>query len=94
MADKTTFSLGNNLDIFHVEKLKQRLDAVLSDGVSLVIKADKVERADTAGLQLFLAVKNKIESKGGHIVWHNPSTTLVEIATLIGVADILNLNQD
>lgn len=93
MAEKTSFSCGNNLDIFHVDKLKQRLESALERGQTIVLKADKVERVDTAGLQLIIALKKKIEADGGSIVWQKPTQTLLDIAKLLGVDSILELKE-
>ena len=59
MSSKTTFSCGNSLDITHVTGLYNRLERSLHKSNVIELKAEAVEKVDTAGLQLLMSVKKK-----------------------------------
>ncbi|MFT5579756.1 MAG: anti-anti-sigma regulatory factor [Paraglaciecola psychrophila] len=91
MNNKTSFSCGESLDIASVKSLQTRLQKSLQKSSIIELKADAVEKADTAGLQLFVALKNEIDKLGGSVVWKNPSTALINCAVLLGLDETLGL---
>ncbi|GAA6169127.1 STAS domain-containing protein [Sessilibacter corallicola] len=91
MSDKTSFSCGEYLDITQVSNLYGRLQKSLQKSVNIELKADKVNKADTAGLQMFVALKREISTTDGNLIWKNPSEGLINSAKLLGLAEELGL---
>jgi len=92
MSAKTSFSCGESLDIAVVKSLHSRLHKSLQKSSTIELKADAVEKADTAGLQLFVSLKSEIDSLGGSLVWKNPSSALLDSAKLLGMDECLGLH--
>lgn len=90
MTVKTSFSCGENLTIAHASGLHQRLVKALEKTSNIELKADKVQKADTAGLQLFVALKKEIVDGGGDLQWKNPSEALISTAKQLGLQEYLN----
>ncbi len=93
MASKVDFNLPENLTISKVQQLHEEMEVLLGkkDCDKVVLKANKVQRADTAGLQLLLAFVNA--TKEGHIDlnWSKPSDNLCEAARVLGLDTALGL---
>lgn len=85
MAESTSFSCGDALDISHAAALHSRLERALQKANIIELKADSVEKIDTAGLQLILSIKKELENSGGSIVWKKPSEKLLSAAKLLGL---------
>lgn len=94
MTDKTTVSLGKALDIMHVDNLKGRLITARDKHKHIVLIADKIEKADTAGLQLiysFIRSLAELDSDAG-FSWQKPSTALLSSCNTLGMTKHLKLN--
>ncbi len=92
MSDKTTVSLGTALDIMHAASLKERLSAALAKKDHILLISDKVQRADTAGLQLVLAFKQHAEKSNKRVSWQKPSEALINASELLGLKTQLALD--
>lgn len=92
MASKTTFTCGEHLDITEAAGLYARLQKSLSKSSHIEIKADAVSKADTAGLQLFVALAREVANTGGGLTWKKPSQTLIDTAKLLGLDRELGLH--
>lgn len=91
MTEKTTVSLGTALDIMHAAGLKDRLVASLEKKPNIVLISDKVERVDTAGLQLLYAFKQEVETKQKQLSWQKPSDALLHASESLGMTDALGI---
>lgn len=91
MSDKTTVSLGTAVDIMHATGLKDRLMASLDKKPHIVLISDKVERADTAGLQLIYSFKLEVESQKKQLSWQKPSDALLTACNSLGMSDALGI---
>jgi len=91
MANRTSFSCGENLDISHATSMHQRLKKSLQKSIVIEIKADKVSKADTAGLQLLATLAIEVTNRGGSLIWKNPSETLLTTAQQLGLSQVLML---
>lgn len=91
MSKKTTVSLGAALDIAHASGLKARLVSALGKNMSVTLVSDKVERADTAGLQLIYAFIKKVEQQGNKVQWQKPSDALINASEILGLHNELQL---
>ncbi len=91
MTSKTTFSCGEHLDIAEAASLYAGLQKSLKASSNIELIADSVTKADTAGLQLLLALSRDVAQTGGGLIWSNPSQILIETATLLGLDRELGL---
>ena len=92
LAKKTSVSLGTALDIVHVAALKKRLATALDKALPVVLVAEKVEKADTAGLQLIYAFIQKVNQKGFQVSWQKPTDSLLQTSEILGLSEVLKLN--
>ncbi len=90
---KTSFSCGEYLDINHAAKLYERLGKSLEKSTTIEIKADKVIKADTAGLQLLVTLAKEVAVADGKLIWKSPSSALLMAAKQLGVSDHLGLSK-
>lgn len=91
MAEKTSFSCGDALDISHVAALKVRLEKSLQKASTIELKANDVEKVDTAGLQLVVSLKKEVTTLHGKIIWKSPSEKLIHAAMSLGLKEYLEL---
>lgn len=91
MADKTTFSCGESLDVQQAEALYKRLQKCMEDSINIELKSDDVKKADTSGLQMIISLRKELNSLGGDIVWKKPSQELIQSAVLLGLTENLGL---
>ena len=92
MSKTTSVSLGCSLDIIHASSLKSRLSKALAKNLSILLVADKVEKADTAGLQLVYAFIQKAHQQENSVCWKKPSDALIQASETLGIREALNLN--
>jgi len=91
MAENTSFSCGESLDIQQVAAIHRRLQKSMQKSLNIELKADAVTKADTAGLQLFVSLRKDLHALGGDISWKKPSDELMNTAKLLGLASHLGL---
>ncbi len=92
MATKTTFSCGEALDIAQAGGLYSRLQKSLQKSSTIELKAEGVQKVDTAGLQLMLSLSNEVKKCGGELIWKSPSPVLLGAAKLLGLDKKLGLH--
>jgi phospholipid transport system transporter-binding protein len=81
--------LAGNLDIGRAAELRTPLVEALEATHALELELSRVERADTAGLQLLLALARSARERGIAIRWSAPSKPLVETAQRLGLSAAL-----
>ncbi|MEW9625496.1 STAS domain-containing protein [Rhodanobacter geophilus] len=70
--------------------LQAQLVAALPGG-AVVLDGSRVERVDTAALQLLVLLRRALDGRGGTLAWHGASEALNDAAGLLGLATILEL---
>jgi len=70
--------------------LKAELLGALPAG-AIVLDGGQVERIDTAALQLLVLFRRELDAGGGTLAWRGASDVLHEAASLLGLAQLLNL---
>ncbi|MEO7053025.1 MAG: STAS domain-containing protein [Rhodanobacter sp.] len=70
--------------------LKAQLQAVLHHG-EIMLDAGRVERIDTAALQLLVLFRRELEGQGGKLRWRGVNPVMSEAASLLGLEQLLNL---
>jgi len=90
MADGV-IDCGEMLTIADVGDLYGRLLTSLAEGKSVSLDCSKIERIDTAALQIVLAYAKQLESQSAALSWLEPSDTFIKNASLLGLASELKL---
>lgn len=87
-------NLPENLTISQAHALHDEFEELLNkeNTEQLVVRAAKVARADTAGLQLMLAVVQVTKERRIDLKWDQPSEKLKETAYILGLNDALGLH--
>lgn len=83
--------MGSAVDIMQASALKTRLAAAADKKLPVVLIADKVEKADTAGLQLVYAFIKHVERQGNPVSWQKPSDPLIQSSEILGMRELLYL---
>lgn len=81
------------LNIQKVSQLQDQLITAITDNDSLEIDASAVTAIDTASLQLLVILKQKSIKLNREVVFDFPSDRFIEAAELLGIDDILDVNQ-
>lgn len=84
--------LGESLDISLVQVLHEELQQAIQQGGRVVVDATAVERADTAGLQLLLALAEAARLQGVDLRWQGVSQDLKESLGLLGLTEFLGVS--
>lgn len=88
------FSFPENLTISNVHSLHDELEVFFEkeSGDELILHAENVTRADTAGMQLALALVNLSKERQMAVVWSGASSKFSEVANILGLSDALGLH--
>jgi len=78
-------------DISVVTDFKAMLQQTIAGGQAIVLDVSKVERVDTAALQLLTVLCQDSVLKGLEVSWFNPSEPFTYAAKLTGLDGILRL---
>ncbi|NVJ49499.1 MAG: STAS domain-containing protein [Gammaproteobacteria bacterium] len=93
MTVKASFACGSELNIQSADKLKARLLKTLEKDVEqFVLNASKVERVDSAGLQLLAAFIREVVARGAVVQWQKPNDTFLNATKLLGMNSALQLS--
>ncbi|WP_086932495.1 STAS domain-containing protein [Agarilytica rhodophyticola] len=94
MASEVNFQLPENLTIASVQGLHEQLEALVDqqDHDKIIVQANNVQRADTAGLQLLLAFVNSTKDRQIKLDWNQPSEKFVSAAHLLGLEGALGIH--
>jgi ABC-type transporter Mla MlaB component len=92
MTAKTSCSCGVSLSVAEAAGLKSRIQKALQKSSTIELNASEVQKADTAGLQLVLALIREVANADGRVVWKNPSKALIDAANLLGLGKELGLS--
>jgi ABC-type transporter Mla MlaB component len=84
--------LGKSLTIAEVGPLKSALADLLASPGPLGLDAGRVERADTAGIQLLLSFCREAERRRLKVSWGSASNSLIITASRLGLSQALGLN--
>ena len=81
------------LNIQNVNKLCEQLKSILDKHNKIEIDASAVEQIDTANLQLLAVLKQTAVNLHKEIIFDFPSDKFVESAELLGLSEILEIDQ-
>lgn len=93
MASTIDVHLPENLTIANVHGLHEQLEAIVGekDYDRVVLQAEDVQRADTAGLQLLTAFVHAAKERQLNLDWDKPSDKLCSAASLLGLDGALGI---
>ena len=95
MAGKeASVKCGEALTIANAADLHAQLSKALEESSVIELVADSVEKVDTAGLQLLVALSRELEKVDGKMVWKEPSDVLLQAATTLGLTPYLAIDQN
>lgn len=83
--------LKGQLNIHEVGSLKTRLGRFLDANQGVILDASKVEKIDTAVMQLLTAFCRSAGAKGIAVKWKNPNSRILHSAEILGLAKPLGL---
>lgn len=94
MATTVDFKLPENLTIASVNQIHEQFESLVEtkDCDQIQLQASDVERTDTAGVQLLLALVLASKERQIGIVWEKPSAKLCSAATLLGLDNALGFH--
>ncbi|WP_370978916.1 lipid asymmetry maintenance protein MlaB [Agaribacterium sp. ZY112] len=94
MPDKLEFTLPESLTIAQAHALHDELEALIEkkEADELVLHASNVGRADTAGMQLMLALVRFGKERQMSISWDQPSEKIISAAKILGIHSELGLH--
>jgi len=92
-SDKHVIDCGSSLTIANAAAIHQELLSAITSASSIELKADKVEKADMAGLQIFVALHKEVEKTGGKIIWDKPSDVLMQAGVTLGLSGFIGLSE-
>ncbi|MBE0439852.1 MAG: STAS domain-containing protein [Gammaproteobacteria bacterium] len=93
MSDEV-IDCGEILTIANVGDIYGQLLALLAEGKFAVLDCSKIERIDTAALQVLAAYAQEAEIQSVSLNWQDPSDTFVKNASVLGLASKLYLEQN
>ena len=91
VSKPVTVDLPENLTIANAEALYNELDAHSSGSQDVILNAQEVARADTAGLQLLYLFQQTLQQHQASVLWQSPSTALLEASEQLGMKHHLGL---
>jgi len=83
--------LGEALDISHVRSLWETLSTALKSASSITLKADQVNVADTAALQMLSVLFFDVKGQGVDVRWDGVTDCVRKSAALLGLTKQLEL---
>ncbi|MGD8639484.1 MAG: STAS domain-containing protein [Gammaproteobacteria bacterium] len=85
------FQLDETLDISIINDLYNKLKDSSQQTDTIEVDAGKVQRIDTAALQLLYSWYTSEKKKGTKIVWKNTGGTFYQSARLLGLHELLKI---
>lgn len=90
-SSRVEIDLGDALDISHVRSLWEKLSKSLESTSSITLKADQVNVADTAALQMLSVLFFDIKGQGVAVRWDGVTDCIRKSAALLGLTKQLEL---
>lgn len=88
-----TIDLPENMTIAKVHALHDEYEELLNGEniEEICLNADKVEKVDTAGMQLILSVVRAGAERQTKVEWKSPSNSFMDTANILGLTQALAL---
>ena len=92
MAKEKVIDCGDALGISGVGDLHTEIIMELSEGNKIQFDVSQIERIDAAALQLIYAFYKEALANDQPLVWNAPSEVFVRSAKLLGLAELMNID--
>lgn len=94
MTSKAVLKLPENLTIANVNTLHEQMEALINrqENDTILVHGQSVARADTAGVQLLLALVNSARERSIGLSWKSPSAALCEAVATLGLDNIIGIH--
>ncbi len=96
MSDKeiTVIDCGDALGIANVGDMYERVLTSLAEGHTIQFNVRKIERVDTAAMQMIYAFSKEAEKHGHVLLWEGASEAFVRSAKMLGLATLMNMTDN
>jgi anti-anti-sigma regulatory factor len=96
MSDKeiTVIDCGDSLGIANVGDMYTRVLSSLAEGQLIQFNVSKIERIDTAAMQMIYAFSKEATKHGHDLVWEDASEAFVRSAQILGLATLMNMTDN
>ena len=84
---------GKQLTIAHCNGIYAQLLAAMAEGQAVSIDLSKVERADTAALQLLYSFQRDALARGLVTIWSEPSKVFCDAVDILGMNAFYSQNR-
>ncbi len=91
--DSSKISLDASLNIQNVVHMQEQLINALHGNEQIEIDASAVNSVDTASMQLLVVLKQEAIKNNKEVIFDFPSDRFVEAAQLLGIAEMLAVDQ-
>ncbi|PIE25537.1 MAG: hypothetical protein CSA60_00180 [Neptuniibacter caesariensis] len=93
MSIENTLDLPEEISIANITEWKTKFVNFSMEPTPLLLNAERLERVDTAAMQLMLAFVNKARAEDKSITWDKPSSAFLNMAKQLGLTDALQLTE-
>lgn len=80
------------MGIRDARRLHECLNHALASSTDVVLDASRIERVDTAVLQVLVGFARALRERGCRLAWHSPSPELLQAARVLGLEQQLEMN--
>ena len=94
MAEAKVIDCGDALGISDVGDMYARILMELSEGVEIQFDVSQIERIDAAALQMIYAFSKEAVTNGKPLTWKEPSEAFIRSAKLLGMAELMKLDEN
>lgn len=88
---QTTIVCSSSMDISGAGELRLQLMDAINTKESVVLDAAKIEKVDTAALQILTAFFKDADATNIEVQWKDPTQALTTAASLLGLNETLRL---
>lgn len=93
-AEQLEIDCGESLTIAEVGSVYADLLVPLAEGKAVKLNVSKLERIDTAGVQLIYSLYKEAQTQGHTVEWDQPSEAFCQSVGLLGLAQQMNINDN
>lgn len=96
MSDEgiTVIDCNDVLEIASVADMYTRVLSHLAEGDFIQFNVSKIERIDTAAMQMIYAFSKEAGRHGHALLWEGASEAFIRSAKLLGVATLMNMTDN
>mgnify|MGYP000379595428 CR=1 FL=1 len=94
MEGVSVIECGDAIGVADVGDLYAKLLTELAEGNAVSFDVSEIERIDAAALQMVYAYSKEASKQGQQLTWITPSDAFMRGATLLGLAERLNIEDN